>query len=128
VKDELDRWVDLEGPPPEGVRRLLDAACEADRLKRLDAKVLAAVAEDRRRWARRRALKRALGGLLVAVCMAGAGVVAVRLAGKWDLAGVQRSMSDATRRDTLPRDEPKPPAHPVPATTGPPDAGRPATP
>ncbi len=119
MKDELDRWVDLEGPPPEDVQRLLDAACEADRMARLDRKVLAAVAEDRRRWARRRALARALGGLLVAACLGGAGVVAVRLAGAWDLAGVQRSMPDATRRVTIPGAEPKPAEL---------DAWRPATP
>jgi hypothetical protein len=59
MKTDLDRWVDLEGPPPEGVRELLDAVVPpltAEHGARLDARVFAAVAEDRRRAARRRAL------------------------------------------------------------------------
>lgn len=123
MKDELDRWVDLEGPPPEGVRRLLDAACEADRLARLDQRVLAAVAEDRRRWARRRALKRTLGGLFVAACVAGAMLFAFRSTALWDLPGVRRALPNAARPITLPRTSGGPTTL-GPADAGPEDAGR----
>ena len=87
--DDLERWINLEGPPPDEIRELLDVACGRPHttraaLDRLDARILAAVAEDRRRWARRRAVKRALGGGLVAACLAAALVLAFRLAAPSD--------------------------------------------
>jgi len=87
--DDLERWIHIEGPPPDEIRALLDVACGLPpttraQLDHLDARILAAVAEDRRRWARRRAIKRALGGGLVAACLAAALVLAFRLAAPSD--------------------------------------------
>jgi hypothetical protein len=92
LNDDLERWINLEGPPPDDVRALLDVACGPPRVApehqaRTDARVFAAVAEDRRRWARRRALKRALGGGLVAACLVAAILLVLRLAGPFDLRG-----------------------------------------
>ncbi len=74
--NDVDRWVNLEGPEPPGIRELLDAACavpelppaEADRMKRA---VHAALVEQDRRSSRRRRWRWALGGSL-----AGAGATA----------------------------------------------------
>src|SRR5580704_14232506 len=79
--NDLDRWINLEGPPPEGVRELLDAACDVPPMtpeleERLDRRVHAALAVDRRRRARQRTIKLALGGGLLAAALA-AGVVLV---------------------------------------------------
>jgi hypothetical protein len=84
VNDDLDRWIHLEGPPPDEIRELLDAAIEdpdltPEREARMDRRLFAAIAEDRRRWAQRRALRRALGGGLAAACVVGALVLAFRL-------------------------------------------------
>ena len=89
MNDDLERWINLEGPPPEDIGRLLDAACGIYRMTpeqqaRLDARVFASVAEDRRRGARLCALKRVLGGALVAGCVAGAIVLALRLAERFE--------------------------------------------
>jgi hypothetical protein len=83
--NDLDRWVSLEGPPPEGVRELLDAACGIPPMtpeleERLDRRLYAALATDRRRWARRRTLKRALGGGLLTACLAAGMVLLLRSA------------------------------------------------
>ena len=72
--NELDRWVDLEGPPPAGVRELLGAACSAPPLtpeleERLDRRLAEALAVERARWARRRRAKRWLGAGLLAACL-----------------------------------------------------------
>jgi hypothetical protein len=82
MKTDLDRWVDLEGPPPEGVCELLDAVVPpmtAEHAARLDAKVFAAVAADRRRAARRRALAwvAATSGALAVLAASGGGAVVV---------------------------------------------------
>jgi hypothetical protein len=136
LNDELERWIDVEGPPPEDVGRLLDAACGIYRMTpeqqaRLDARVFAAVAEDRRRRARQRAAKRALGAALVAACVAGAIVVALRLAERFDPARPDPILPRAATEEqgaqapgeaarawmtmgTGPASAPVPPAPPVP--------------
>jgi hypothetical protein len=75
VNDEIDRWVNLEGPPPDPIRDLLDAACDVPDLTpeqdaRLTQRLYAAIAEDRRQRARQRTLRRGLAAALVATCLA----------------------------------------------------------
>jgi hypothetical protein len=76
MKSDLDRWVDVEGPPPEGVRELLDAVVPPltpELQEQLDRKVFAAIAaHDRKRAARRRAL--GLGAAAAFLALAAAGV------------------------------------------------------
>ena len=58
--DEIDRWVALEGPPPPGVRQLLDLMVppmSPEKEAELDARLFAAIEEDRRREERRNKLK-----------------------------------------------------------------------
>jgi len=80
--NDVDRWADLEGPEPRGVRELLDAAEAPDlapeEQARLDRELYAAIAEDRRRRARDRSIKPVLGGLFAAACLAGVVFVALR--------------------------------------------------
>jgi hypothetical protein len=80
--NDLDRWVNLEGPEPDDIRELLDAACDErtpEEEARMERNLFAAIAEDRRRWAQRRTRTRVLGGALLAACLGGALAVALRL-------------------------------------------------
>jgi hypothetical protein len=118
VNDDLDRWVNLEGPPPEGVRELLDAACDVpgmtpEQEARLDLRLFAALAEDRRRRARRRALKRILGGGLAAACLGGAMVVAFRWDSPPELDTAQRVQPNVTLPSTEQRGGTESPAQPA---------------
>jgi hypothetical protein len=78
---DLDRWVNLEGPPPPGVRELLDAACpplSPEKEAELDRKMYAALAADRRLWDRARRRTEAVKWIAVAAVFAtafGAGVL-----------------------------------------------------
>ena len=125
--NDLDRWVNLEGPPPEGVRELLDAASGIPPMtpeleERLDRRLNAALAADRRRWARRRTLKRALGGGLLAACLAAGMVLVLRSATPPDATIARdRSSSEAEPIPTQLMGT-KTPAPPLPASA-PPDAG-----
>jgi hypothetical protein len=101
--NDVDRWVNLEGPEPEGIRELLDAAREVpdmtpEQEARMDRSLHAAIAEDRRRWARQRTVKRVLALGLVAACLAFAVVLAIRLAAPPDLATARRLLPSATRQ------------------------------
>jgi hypothetical protein len=85
MKTDLDRWVDVEGPPPEGVRELLDAVVPPltpELQERLDRKVFAAIAaHDRKRAARRRALGLGAVAAFLALAVAsvgGSGLIAAR--------------------------------------------------
>jgi hypothetical protein len=85
MKDALDRWVDLEGPEPDDIRELLDAACDVPDMtpeqdERMTRTLFAAIAEDRRRWARRRALRRGLYAGLAAAGLAAAVTIGIHLA------------------------------------------------
>jgi hypothetical protein len=91
--NDLDRWVNLEGPEPDDIRDLLDAACDdrtPEEEERMERRIFAAIAEDRRRWARRRTVTRLMGGGLVAACVAGALALALHLAAPVDATLVRR--------------------------------------
>jgi anti-sigma-K factor RskA len=78
--NELDRWVAVEGPPPEGVRELLDAAAPplSPALEAaLDARLRAAIADEDRRRAQRRTLTWRVALAAAAAIAAAAGGLAV---------------------------------------------------
>ncbi len=107
MSDDLERWVDLEGPEPDDVRELLDAACGVPALspeqeERMHRRMHAAVAEDRRRWARRRAVTRAVGGVVVAACVAGGSFLALhRLAARSEVAVARGGLPNVARPVTV---------------------------
>lgn len=103
--DDLERWINLEGPPPTGVRELLDAVCDVSEMTpeleaRLERRVYAALAVDRRRRAWLRALKRVLGGGLVAGCLAGAALLVIHLTAPPELAVARRVQPEVNRPAT----------------------------
>jgi hypothetical protein len=75
--DPWDRWVSLEGPPPDEIHEVLDLLAppmSPDRIARLDARVYAAIAAEERRLERRRRIKRTAAVFAVAAAsLAGAG-------------------------------------------------------
>ena len=96
MNDEPERWVDPEGPEPD---EILDAASyerTPEEEERVERRIFAAVAADRRRRARRRTLSRGLfGGLLAAGLVAGL-ALALRRAGPFDLSLARRLLPDAS--------------------------------
>jgi hypothetical protein len=79
---DLERWIHLDGPPPADVERLLEAAqgvpvLRPEHQERLDRQLDLAFAEERRRWARQRAMK--IGAVVVLGMSAFAAAAAVLL-------------------------------------------------
>jgi hypothetical protein len=76
--NDVDRWINLEGPEPPQIRELLAAARAGARRPRpgpseeVERALHAALAAQRRRWARARSLKIGLGAGLVALGAAAA--------------------------------------------------------
>ena len=95
--NDTERWINLEGPEPPGIRELFDAAradrdphphhhaeleMTPERAARLERRVFAAVAADRRREAWQRWKKPAAVLSLLAACLAGAFAAALALRGR----------------------------------------------
>jgi hypothetical protein len=81
--NDLERWINLEGPAPKGVRRLLEAAQGVPELtpehqERLDRDLDRAFAEERRRWERQRMVKRVTVAAVAALAIAAGVLLAVR--------------------------------------------------
>ena len=60
--NEVDRWINLEGPEPPLIRELLSAARDVpdltpEQAESMDRSLRAALAAQRRRWARERSMK-----------------------------------------------------------------------
>jgi hypothetical protein len=89
--NDLERWIELEGPEPDDLT--------PERLERMKRRLYVAIAEDRRRSARRRTASRVLGGVLAAAGLAAAIGLAVHAASSsgLTLAVVQHLGSDAAR-------------------------------
>lgn len=71
--NDLERWIDLQGPEPNDVRAILDIACGVDGLtpereEQMNRRLFAAVTANRQRRARRRLAWRVLGGVALAAC------------------------------------------------------------
>jgi hypothetical protein len=133
VNDDLERWINLEGPPPDGVRELLDAACGVHEMTpeqeaRMDRRLHAALAEDRRRRARRRAFTRGLSGALAAACLAAGVALAFHLAAPSEVADAQGMRPNGSRLAVEPLGRTKsavlPAAPPASATAEPQGAVR----
>jgi hypothetical protein len=81
---DLERWANGEGPEPDGVRELLDAAQGVPNLtpeqrKRMRARLRTAIDEDDRAWARRRTMTWAGVGAIAALAVAAGVVLMLRL-------------------------------------------------
>ena len=87
--NDVDRWINLEGPPPPGIRELLDAARAAPRVEpvpelspelaeELDRLVAVAIAAEDARWARERRMKVGLTVLALVAAALGALVLVLR--------------------------------------------------
>lgn len=90
--NDIERWVNLEGPEPEGIRELMDAGREVPDLTpeqagRMQRSFLKALAAQRRRRARAQKAKWALAAGLLAAGAAAVVVVALRGATPHDLPG-----------------------------------------
>jgi hypothetical protein len=100
--NDIDRWVNLEGPEPDEIRALLDAACGVRhptpaQAERNTQRLYAALAVDRARWARRQAVKRLLLWGLAAACLVAAVGLGLRVMEPPDLALALRLLPSATR-------------------------------
>jgi hypothetical protein len=96
--NDLDRWVNREGPEPDDICDLLDAGCDdrtPEHVERMKRRLYAALAVDRRRWARRKALKRTLRRGLLAACLVFALVLGLRRAAPPDLVMALRLLPNA---------------------------------
>lgn len=122
--NDVERWINLEGPEPEGIRELLDAARQAAREvpemspeleAELDRSIAVALAAQRRGWARARRLK---VGLAVGAGAAAAGAVGVLVLRAGALAGA--GLASEAMPNALMRDQAEPS---VSATARAPDAG-----
>ena len=102
--NDLERWINLQGPEPDDVRAILDIACGVDGLtpereEQMNRRLFAAIAADRQRWARRRTAWRVLGGLALAACFGAAfGLAAYgALASGLDLGFARAALPDVAR-------------------------------
>jgi hypothetical protein len=121
--NDIDRWINLEGPEPPQIRELLDAAREVPELTpelsaRLDRNFYAALAAQRRRHARERSRKVALGVGLFALGAAAALMLVLRWAAPGDRGLPPVPPTNTIKLETLPAAVPS-----VSATSGQPDAG-----
>jgi len=96
MKDDIDRWVNLEGPPPKGVSELLDTVVprlDGDLEARLDKRVFDAIArEEKRLETRRRIVTWAVAAVFIVVFLAAGTGGAVKIA---------RSFKESNQRDGL---------------------------
>jgi hypothetical protein len=111
--DDLDRWVNLEGPEPQGVRELLDAAQGAaeltpERQARLDSRLFGAIAEERRRRQRRRTMIWVGAGTATALALA-AGIALVLRFAEPEPNANKPTLNDRARDGKTPMAEPPPP-------------------
>lgn len=91
--NDVERWINLEGPEPPGIRELLDAARDVPEMppelaESLDRELRVTLDAQRRRWDRERTAKRVLAAVALAAVVAGAGATAATLV-------LRSSMSDA---------------------------------
>jgi hypothetical protein len=89
--NDVERWVNLEGPEPEGIRELMDEGREVpdltpEQAARMQRSFLEALAAQRRKRARKQKTKWALAAGLLAAAVAVAGVL-LRWATPHDPAG-----------------------------------------
>jgi hypothetical protein len=130
VSDDVDRWVNMEGPEPEGVRQLLDGSVEPpvltpEREAALDRRVYAIVAEKRAKHARQRVVKQVGLGAATAFAIAAGVVLVVRSAMAPDPVAGNPTPTDHRRAREIPTMR-APGLSPPPAlseTAEPPDAG-----
>jgi hypothetical protein len=107
VSDDLDRWVNLEGPEPDGVRELLDRAhggaeLTPEQQARLDDRLYAAIAEhDRRRASQRAMVGRITKGAGI-LAIAAAVALAVRFLLMSDRQAVKPAPTDHRRAREIP--------------------------
>ena len=127
--NDLERWINLQGPQPPGIRALFDAARDPPEMTpeqsdELDRLVFAAIAADRRREARKRTAVRALtvtAGLgLLAACVAGALALGSALRAAPPVLLARPRGSSAELSPAIGAEIAAPPAPPAPAAPPPP--------
>jgi hypothetical protein len=125
MNEDFDRWVNVEGPEPESVRKLFDAVPDdpeltPEREERMERRLYAALAEERRRRTRRRIATTVLGAGLALACAAGALALAMRLPALTSPAVAQQGLLSAIRAVTeTGTPYPPPPLPPLTPTTAP---------
>jgi ferric-dicitrate binding protein FerR (iron transport regulator) len=134
--DDFERWANLEGPEPDEIRALLDAVegpgTAAEREARMQRRLDAAIAEERRKKERNQTRLRAGAGTLLVLGVAAVIVLVVRHMGAPDPVADKPTPTDHRRSREIPRKhEPGQPPPPVLEDTSEPerdDAGRARTP